>query len=329
MLVVVAAPAVRAGHRTAIRSAGAAVYERNGGAMQRIIPNVWCQTTAAAAGAFYASVFPDSSWHVTARYPETGLPDFQRDFAGKELVVDVTIRGYLIRLINAGNEFAPTPALSFLVRIDPADDGGDEASARSTIDAMWTALSDGGEIRMPLQAYPHSPYYGWVADRFGVNWQLMLSGTAGAERPPVVPQFLFTGERPQAKTAIDFYTGLFAGSEVGTFMPFPDAATADGPVMFADFTLAGQWFAAMDGGAVHDFTFSPGISLEVDCPDQQEIDRLWAALSAVPEAEACGWLVDRFGVSWQIVPAMLGELLARPGGYQRMLGMKKLVIADF
>ena len=183
---------------------------------------------------------------------------------------------------------------------------------------------------MPLQEYPFSQYYGWVADRYGVNWQLMLADPAGPPRPAIVPQFLFTGAEPHARAAIDYYTGLFDDSAVGALMEQPNP-TGDGEnyVMYADFTLAGQWFAALDGGAVHDFTFTPGMSLEVDCPDQQEIDRLWDALSAVPEAEACGWLVDWFGVSWQIVPAMLGELMTRPDAYQHLLAMKKLVIADF
>jgi predicted 3-demethylubiquinone-9 3-methyltransferase (glyoxalase superfamily) len=298
--------------------------------MQRIVPNIWSQGTAAEAGAFYASTFPDTSWTVVARYPEIGLPDFQRDLAGKELVVDVTIRGYRIRLINAGNEFRPNPSISFIISVDPRDD---DAAARAEIDRMWQALSDGGEVRMPLQSYPHSAHYGWVEDRFGVNWQLMLADPAGAEQPPVLPNLMFTGSEPRAQEAIGMYTALFPDAEPGVLMEYPPgaAAWAGGrpALMFADFTVAGQRLSAMDGGPDHDFTFTPGVSLEVDCADQAEIDRLWEALSAVPEAEQCGWLVDRFGVSWQIVPAMMDELMQRPGAYQKMLGMKKLVIADF
>lgn len=106
-----------------------------------------------------------------------------------------------------------------------------------------------------------------------------------------------------------------------------------GAVMFSDFQLEGQWFTAMDSAGEQDSSFTCGVSLEVCCADQAEIDRLWAALwaalSAVPEAEQCGWLADRFGLSWQIVPENMGELMQRPSSYQRMLGMKKLVIANF
>lgn len=299
--------------------------------MQRIIPNIWCQGTAAEAGAYYASVFPDAASAVTARYPETGLPDFQRDYAGKELVVDVDIQGYLLRLINAGNEFRPTPALSFMVTVDPRRFGGnasDDSEARAVIDRIWAALSDGGTVLMPLDAYPFSPHFGWLADRYGVSWQLILPYPVGDETPFIAPHFLFTGAQPHAREAVEFYTALFDDAAPGTLVPYPEGSGQEG-VMFGDFTLAGQRFTTADGGPVHDFTFTPGFSLQVDCADQAEIDRLWEALSAVPEAEQCGWLVDRFGVSWQIVPARMEELMQRPDAYQHMLAMKKLVIADF
>lgn len=293
--------------------------------MQRIVPNVWCQGNADDVGSYYAAVLPDTSMEVVASYPTDNLPDFQRELAGRPLVIDVTISGYRIRLINAGDEFRPTPALSFIVNMDPELFKGGMDEARARITTMWEAFADSGEIRMPLGEYPHSKLYGWVEDRFGVNWQLMLADPAGERRPAVIPQFLFTGAAAQAQEAIDLYTGLFSESGLGLLIPQPGEA---GGVLFAEFTLAGQWFSAMDAGMGHDFTFTPGLSLEVDCADQQEIDRLWGALSAVPEAEQCGWLVDKFGVSWQIVPHDMGELLKHPGAYQRMLDMKKIIVAE-
>lgn len=99
--------------------------------------------------------------------------------------------------------------------------------------------------------------------------------------------------------------------------------------MFSEFRVGDQWFAAMDSGVEQDFTFNGAISIEVRCENQAEIDRYWEALSAVPDAEQCGWLVDPYGVSWQIVPADLGELMERPNAFANMMQMKKLVIADF
>lgn len=292
--------------------------------MQRIVPNIWCQGNANDVGHYYASVFPKASMEVVASYPEENLPDFQQSFAGQPLVVDVTISDYRLRLINAGDQFRPTPAISFILNMDPLMFDGDEAVTREAITTMWDALSDGGQVRMELGEYPHSKLYGWVEDRYGVNWQLMLTDPAGEPRPLVIPQLLFTGDTAQAQQAMDLYQGLFPNSGPGMVVPQGDS----GAVTFAEFTLDGQWFSAMDGGAIHDFTFTPGLSLEVDCTDQNEIDTLWDALSSVPEAEQCGWLVDRFGVSWQIVPQNMGELMQRPGAYQRMLGMKKFVIAE-
>ncbi|HEU0256539.1 MAG TPA: VOC family protein [Microbacteriaceae bacterium] len=293
--------------------------------MQRIVPNVWCQGTAAEAGEYYAATFPDTSWEVTASYPTEDLPDFQRSLSGQPLVVDVAIEGYQIRLINAGDELRPTPAVSFIVNVDPPSFEGGEDEARSVIHELWEALADGGEERMPLDEYPYSKLYGWVEDRYGVNWQLMLTDPNGEPRPRIVPQLFFAGDVAQAREAIDFYTGLFPDSRIGTLAPSPDDAAR---VLYGDFTLAGQWFSAMDAGPGHDITFTPGVSLQADCTDQTEIDRLWHALSAVPEAEQCGWLTDRFGVSWQIVPDSMADLMQHPGAYQRMLAMKKIVIDE-
>lgn len=293
--------------------------------MQQIVPNVWCQGNADDVGRFYADVLPDTSMDVVASYPTDNLPDFQRHLAGQPLVVDVSVGGYQLRLINAGGEYRPTPALSFFLTVDPRSFKGGTDEARTLMATMWAALADGGEVRMPLDEYPHSKLYGWVQDKFGVNWQLMLAAPDTERRPGVMPQFLFTGEAAQAQQAIDLYTGLLPNSAPGMTVPKPDDA---GGLLFAEFTLAGQWFSAMDGGAGHDFTFTPGLSLQVECTDQEEIDSLWEALSAVPEAEQCGWLVDRFGVSWQIVPRNMAELMQNPGAYQRMLTMKKIIVAD-
>lgn len=295
--------------------------------MQKIVPNLWFNGNAEKGGEFYASAFPHASAATTMHYPSEGLPDFQRSFAGKPLTVDVDIDGFVIRLINAGDDFAPTPAMSFMVNFDPSRD----TDARSHIDEVWQRLADGGQVLMELDEYPYSPRYGWVQDRFGVSWQLILTNPEGDPRPFIMPSLLFSGAaQNRAAEAIAEYTSLVPNSEAGMQSEYPEQtgpATA-GALQFAEFTLAGQWFTAMDSGVEQPFSFTPGTSLEVRCADQAEIDRLWQALSAVPEAEQCGWLQDRFGVSWQIVPADMDELvLSSPKAYLRMLDMKKIEIA--
>ncbi|MGQ7312898.1 VOC family protein [Microbacterium arabinogalactanolyticum] len=291
---------------------------------QKIVPNIWFDRNAGEAGEFYAAALPKTKTHVAMRYPDD-LPASQAGMEGQPVVVDVEVDGFHLTLINSDDTYRPTPAISFILNFDPLMFDGDADAARAALDATWDALSDGGAALMPLGEYPFSPRFGWVADRYGVSWQLMLTRPEGDPRPFVIPQIMFANDvEGKARKAAELYTSLLPDAGVGAVIPRPT-----GGVMFGEFRVGDQWFSIMDSDIPHQFGFTPGVSLEVRCEDQAEIDRLWDALSAVPEAEACGWLVDPFGVSWQIVPANIGELLSRPGGYQRMLGMKKLIIADF
>lgn len=223
-----------------------------------------------------------------------------------------------------------------MLNFDPTMYGGDVAAARAALGHIWRELSEGGQERMPLGEYPFSKRYGWVEDRFGVNWQLMLTDPAGRPRPFVVPALMFNG-RPHsvATEAGDFYVRLFergpGGAAVGTRQTYGAATgtAAAASLAYGEFRVADQWFAASDNGSGVDHAFSCGVSLEVRCDGQAEIDRLWDALSNNPHAEQCGWAEDRFGVAWQVVPTNMAELMQRPNAYEHMMEMKKLVIADF
>ncbi len=299
--------------------------------MQKIVPNIWCNGNAEEAGAFYASVFENAQSEVESRYPAEGLLEFQQPLAGQALTVTLTVSGTRFTLINAGGEFRPNPSISFMLNFDPLLFDGSEEQARASLDRLWAGLAEGGNVLMPLTAYPFSAHYGWVEDRFGVSWQLMLTDPAGSPRPFIMPALLFCGRaQNRAREAVDHYLGIFEDAALGTRVPY-EAASGPAPagaVLFSDFSIGEQWFVAMDAGVEMTTDFDCGVSLEVDCADQAEIDRLWDALSAVPEAEQCGWLADRFGVSWQIVPADMEELMRRPGAFERMLQMKKLIIAE-
>lgn len=297
---------------------------------QKIVPNLWFDRNAEEAGTFYAAALPNTTAEVVARYPAE-VPDWQAAFAGEPLTVDVVLDGFRLTLINAGPEFRPNPSISFMLNFDPLLFGS-EVEARSRLDETWAALSDGGTVLVPLDEHPFSKRYGWMQDRYGVSWQLILTDPAGEPRPFVIPQLMFSGPaQNRAREAAELYASLFDDAELGQVVAYPqDTGTAAaGSVMFGEFRVGEQWLSMMDSNVAHDFTFGPGTSLEVRCRDQAEIDRLWEALSAVPEAEQCGWLVDRYGVSWQIVPENMGELMSRPGAYPKMMAMKKLVIADF
>lgn len=185
---------------------------------------------------------------------------------------------------------------------------------------------------MELDEYPFSKRYGWLKDKYGLTWQLMLTDPAGEPRPFIIPSLMFSQEQTNhAEEAIDYYVSVFQDARRGIEARYQqDTGPAKaGSLMFADFTLENQWFAAMDSGVEQTSTFNEAVSLAVFCEDQAEIDYLWEKLSTDPKFEQCGWCKDKFGVSWQIVPKNIEELMKKPNAFANMMDMKKLVIADF
>ncbi|MEU4211728.1 VOC family protein [Streptomyces sp. NPDC026206] len=135
----------------------------------------------------------------------------------------------------------------------------------------------------------------------------------------------------QAEEAAEYYTSVFGDSRVVDVQRYGEAGPGEpGTVMVVTFELAGQRFIALNGGPR--FTFNEAVSLCVDCDTQEEVDELWAKLTAGGQESACGWLKDRYGLSWQVVPRRLTELLSDPDPVrsnrvmQAMLGMKKIDI---
>lgn len=267
-----------------------------------ITPHLWFDKQAKEAAGFYCSVFPDSKIDSVAVLRNTPSGDCD--------VVSFTLQGQPFLAISAGPLFKFNPSVSFFVNFDPSRD----PDARSKLDRLWAALLEGGQALMPLDAYPFSQRFGWVQDRYGVSWQLILTDAAGGPRPPIVPSLMFTGDAyGKAEEAGAFYRSVFDDSREGRMTRYPAGMPQDreGTVMFSDFRLGESWFAAMDSGHPHGFGFNEAISFVVTCRDQAEIDRYWAQLSSVPEAEQCGWCKDRIGVSWQITPMLMDEILAQ------------------
>jgi predicted 3-demethylubiquinone-9 3-methyltransferase (glyoxalase superfamily) len=136
-----------------------------------------------------------------------------------------------------------------------------------------------------------------------------------------------------AEEAVNLYTSIFKNSSIGSVVRSgKDEPGPEGSVLTIEFNIEGQHLLALNGGPIYKFT--PAISLVVDVESQQELDDIWYKLSAVPEEEQCGWLIDKFGLSWQIVPTILGKLLSDKDKnkasrtMQAMLKMKKLDIAE-
>lgn len=292
--------------------------------MQKIIPHLWFDTQAKEAAEFYVSAFKDSRITSTTTLHDTPSGDAD--------IVSFDLSGYSFMAISAGPLFKKNPSISFTVNFDPSRD----EKAQEHLDALWETLSQGGKALMPLQEYPFSKRYGWIEDKYGVTWQLILTNPDGEERPSIVPFLLFVGEVcGKAEEATDFYINTFKNVRRGTIARYPAGMEPDkeGTIMFTDFQLEGEWLAAMDSAHEHNFAFNEAISLLVQCESQEEIDYYWERLSAVPEAEQCGWLKDAYGVSWQINATRLDELI-RDGTpeqvarvTQAFMPMKKIDIA--
>lgn len=300
---------------------------------QKITPALWFDMNCEEAINFYTSVFPNSKIVSIKRYPDGFSDGPMAGMSGKILTAIFELDGLTFQALDGGPYFKFTPAISFMVNFDPSKN----PNAAIDLDAMWAKLVEGGTVRMEKQEYPFSKMYGWVEDRFGVNWQLILTNPEGGPRPSIVPSLLFTKDvSGKAEEAAQFYVSVFENSKMGMVAKYPEGMPGGVPdgVMYEDFTLAAQWFTAMDGGPEHDFRFNEAVSFSIETEDQAETDRLFETLSAVKESEQCGWVKDKYGVSWQVVPKRMGELLSSPDtersnkALQAMLKMKKIVIAD-
>ena len=291
---------------------------------QKITPHLWFDKEAKEAAAFHVAAFGGDS-------AVTGVTTIADTPSGEVDIVQFKLLGYEFMSISAGPFFRINPAVSFFVHFDPSR----RADAGEALETLWGKLAAAGTVLMPLDSYPFSERYGWVQDKYGVSWQLILTNPAGEPRPEIVPSLLFTGAVcGRAEEALKFYTSVFKETRQGRIARYGPGQAPDreGTVMFEEFMLAGQWFAAMDSARPHDFSFSEAVSLVVHCDTQEEIDYYWERLSAVPQAEQCGWLKDKFGLSWQIVPAKMGELMGgtpeqRTRVTQAFLKMKKFDLA--
>ena len=146
----------------------------------------------------------------------------------------------------------------------------------------------------------------------------------------IVPNLWFDGN---AKEAVDFYLSVFPDSKIVGTSYYPTEGLMDfqkplaGKELTVDFELNGNRFTAINAGP--EFKFNEAVSFVIECDDQEEIDYYWSKLSHVPESEQCGWCKDQYGLSWQVVPTGMEEMMKKPDAFANLLQMKKIVIADF
>ena len=271
---------------------------------QKITPHLWFDDQADEAAAFYASLFDGSSIGRTTRYGKEGY-EIHGQPEGKVMTVNFTVAGYEMTALNGGPGFEFTPAISFFVTCE----------SETEVDELWRRLSEDGSTLMALQSYDWSEKYGWVQDRFGVTWQLSL-GILDDGGQKIMPCLTFVSPHGQAEDAVGQYTSLFDDSSIANILRYcENEAQPQGAVQFAQVQLNGEPFTAMDSSPEFaDFSFNEAISLLVACDSKQEIDHFWDGLArdGDPAAHQCGWLKDRFGVSWQVWPTLLGRMLQDP-----------------
>jgi predicted 3-demethylubiquinone-9 3-methyltransferase (glyoxalase superfamily) len=294
--------------------------------MQKITPHLWFNNESVEAAKYYVDVFGRNS-------KVTNIAELKNTPSGNVDTVSFNLWGYNFMAMSAGPLFKFNPSISFMVNFDPSQN----KNATENLDSIWNKLIKDGKALMPLEKYPFSDRYGWVQDKYGVSWQLILTSPEGEERPLIIPSLLFTKEvYGKAEEASDFYISVFKNSKRGAIEYYPKGMEPDreGTTMFTDFMLEGQWFAAMDSAREHEFTFNEAISFMVSCKNQQEIDYYWQKLSAVPKSEQCGWLKDKYGFSWQIVPQIMDQMMAEGTPQQieqvtqAFLKMKKFNISE-
>lgn len=277
-----------------------------------IFPCLWFDTESKEAAEFYCQVFDGK---ITADTP---------------VVMNIDLFGQKLMLLNGGPHFTKNPSVSFMVICKTEEE----------VQQYWDQLIEGGIALMALDSYSWSKKYGWVQDKYGVTWQLFLGDKPESQR--IVPTLMFIHQNNgKAKEAMEFYTQTFPNSGIGNILKYGDGGEGHSisepaeNVQHAQFTIDGYSFFCMDNSYDHQFDFNEGISIVIMTDSQEETDHLWNTLISEGGRESmCGWLKDRYGLSWQIVPKRLIQLMNDSDQeksqkvVQAMMKMQKIVIKD-
>src|SRR5690606_31509947 len=284
---------------------------------QKIVPFLWFDNRAEEAVEFYTSIFPNSRIDFLNRWPKGGpFPENSVQTTG------FSLDGTDFYAFDAGPQFKFNHSISFFVVL----------ATEEEFEALWKELERGGKVQMPKDQYPWSPLYGWVNDRFGLSWQLML-GKLSDVGQRVSPCFMFSGDRRgQAEEALRMQISLFEDSSLAGISRYEAGSGGpEGLVNHAQYSLGGRTFMAMDNGMEFEAPFNEAVSLYLNCKDQAEVDYYWDRLTSDGGEESqCGWLKDRYGISWQVIPEFLSDKISNgdPTRLGRMMeklwGMKKL-----
>lgn len=272
---------------------------------EQITPCLWFNGQAQEAAALYVSVFNNSK--ITAQSP---------------IVTALSVSGQSITLLDGGPKYQPNPSISFFYICEDVKE----------FDRIWSTFSSEGTVLMPADKYPWSEKYGWISDKYQISWQIAL-GKLSDVGQRITPCMMFTGKQyGRVDEAIEHYSSIFKNPKIDGILRYGanEGPDREGKVKHAQIGFNGQKFMLMESAAEHNFTFSEGISLTIHCETQEEIDHYWDRLTESGAESMCGWLKDKFGVSWQIVPNVLNEIMSDPDkagkAAQAFMAMRKLNI---
>jgi predicted 3-demethylubiquinone-9 3-methyltransferase (glyoxalase superfamily) len=252
-----------------------------------ITPCLWFDNQAKEAASLYCKLFTGA--RIVTQSP---------------IVTEIEVAGQHFTLLDGGPMYRPNPSISFYYVCESEEE----------LNNIWDGFSRDGFVQMPLDKYPWSEKYGWISDRFGISWQLSL-GKITTQGQKITPYLLFVGNQyGRAEEAIQHYTSIFKNSGTEDMLRYAKNEQPDeeGKVKLARIILNSQKFMLMESAHAHKFAFNEGVSLTIHCNTQDEIDYYWEKLTQRGEESRCGWLKDQFGVSWQVIPAMLGKLMTDP-----------------
>jgi predicted 3-demethylubiquinone-9 3-methyltransferase (glyoxalase superfamily) len=253
--------------------------------MKNIInPCLWFDENAKEAADFYCATFGDAD--ILTESP---------------LVVTFKASGHKITCLNGGPQFKGNPSISLYYICETEEE----------LDRLWLEIAKEGKILLPLSSYDWSEKYGWIQDKYNVSWQFSINKVEEVGQK-ITPCLLFSGNKyGKAEDAIVHYTSVFKKSGVDGILRFDktEAPNKEGAIKHAQISLNGQKIMIMENNKLPNFEFNEAISLVVNCQNQEEIDFYWAQLTKGGSESVCGWLRDKFGVSWQVVPVVLEELM--------------------
>ncbi len=271
---------------------------------KNIYPCLWFNDNAQEAADFYCNTFNNT-----------------KIVSKNDMVVIFEIEGLQLMGLNGGPMYSINPSISLFVTCETTVE----------IELLWQKLIQNGKVMMALDSYPWCEKYGWLEDQFGMTWQLFL-GSLPKDGQKIIPNMLFVGNQyGNATAAINHYSDIFIDSKAYRIEKYAaNEVQAEGNLKFGHFALLDQHFSAMDGFGGHEFEFNEAVSFVVSCKNQAEIDYYWSKLFQGGSEGQCGWLKDKFGVSWQIVPEILSQLMSekasRKNLIQAFMKMKKFDI---